>query len=87
MSERRMGMSEYGRRARRTQPSSTRARHGDQVQVRRIGSFGVCMGAATVAMGSARIHRKPAPGLQSVASRPTARCGSYPAKRRGAGPS
>src|SRR5260370_37134790 len=35
--------------------------------------------------GSARIHRKPAPGLQFVASRPTARRGSYPAKRRDTG--
>jgi hypothetical protein len=50
--------------------SSTRAPHGDQVQVRRIGSLGAGMGAATLAIGSARIRRKPAPGLQSVASRP-----------------
>ena len=68
MSERRVGTSKYGAARPRTQPSSTRASHGDQVQVRRIGSLGVGMGAATVAIGSARIHRRPAqdfsPSLQ-----------------------
>ena len=44
-------------------------------KVKRIGSSSQAWQTATLAIGSARFRRKPAPGLQWVASRPTARRG------------
>jgi hypothetical protein len=46
---------------------------------------GAGMGAATLTIGSARIHRKPAPRTSVRRFKTTARRGSYPAKRRGTG--
>ena len=56
-----------------------------RVQVKRIGSSAQAWQAAMLAIGAARFRRKPAPGLQSAASTPTARRASHRAKRSGTG--
>ena len=58
-----------------TRPQRLSTRHGDPVQVSRIGSFAQAWQAATLAIGAARFRRKPAAGLPSAASTLTARRG------------
>ncbi len=64
-----------GRRRPVHRPQRLSTRHGDPVQVTRIGSSAQAWQAAMPAIGSARFRGQPAAGLQSVASRPTARRG------------
>jgi hypothetical protein len=56
-----------------TWPQRLSNRYGDPVQVTRIGSSARARQAATLAIGAARFRRKPAAGLPSADSTPTAR--------------
>ena len=69
----------------RTRPQRLSTHRGDPVQVTESALLRQAWQAVTLAIGAARIHRKPAPRTSVRRFKTAARRGSYPAKRRGTG--